>query len=322
MLKTGVTAFCPTLITANPKDYHEAIPYYKKIDGDGVDGAACLGPHCEGPFINKKRKGAHPEEWVTDFDNGFIDVLSVYGGPENVSQMSICTLAPEKENSREVIEKLTQSGVCVSIGHTMANLNDCKQAVAAGARKITHLFNAMPAFHHRDPSVPGLLTRSEIELYYGIISDHVHTHPTAIRLADRMREDGMCLVTDGISALGRGEGDYPLGEVTVEVTRPSEDLPARAIVKGTKTLGGAIAPMDECVRYAATFLDSKEKALYAATMAPAKCLRLEDKKGHLEVGASADFIVLDDNLVITETWVNGIKGFQLNSEHGLKCVNK
>eukprot|EP00915_Cephaloidophora_sp_WS-2016_P003194 GHVH01004313.1.p1 GENE.GHVH01004313.1~~GHVH01004313.1.p1 ORF type:complete len:419 (-),score=62.54 GHVH01004313.1:78-1334(-) len=312
MLSTGTTGFCPTLITAPPKLYKECFSYYNKTDGDATTGAAILGIHCEGPFLSKKKKGAHPEECIQDFPEGWKSVEKCYG--EDLDNVSIVTMACEKENSIEVIENFVKRGIRVSLGHTVATLEDCTAAVNAGANKITHLFNAMPAFHHRDPSVPGLLARAATdsrELYYGIISDGIHTHETAIRLAHRMHPNGMCLVTDAIGPMGQGPGDFFLGTVPCQILSPEPSDPLRAYVTGTTTLCGAICPMDQCIRYAKQFLEcDSATVLKCATIHPARCLGISDRKGHLGVGADADFVVLDDDLNVLRTWIGGAEGYR------------
>lgn len=191
LLKHGVTSFCPTLVTSPTETYHKVLPKIKKRPGD-KNGATILGVHVEGPFINSIKKGAHPPECIKNFDNGFETVKEMYGSLENIK---IITLAPEKENSIEVINKLTQYGITVSVGHSTADISIGEIAVKNGASLITHLFNAMLPFHHRDPGLVGLLASDQIPkdrtIYYGIISDGVHTHPAALRIAYRTHPDGI-----------------------------------------------------------------------------------------------------------------------------------
>lgn len=146
-----------------------------------------------------------------------------------------------------MISELVNHGITVSVGHSMADLCDGERAVHHGATLITHLFNAMLPFHHRDPGLVGLLASDNLPpgktVYFGIISDGVHTHPSALRIAYRTHCDGLILVTDAISAMGLEEGLHRIGQLEVEVRS------GRAYVAGTDTLCGSIAPMDECVRF-------------------------------------------------------------------------
>lgn len=258
--------------------------------------------HLEGPFISREKRGAHPEAYLRSFEaNAFHDVLATYGPLDNVC---IVTLAPELDRSHEVIQALTAQGIRVSLGHSVADLRAAEVAVQSGATFITHLFNAMLPFHHRDPGIVGLLTSDQLPpghcIFYGMIADGIHTNPAALRIAHRAHPQGLVLVTDAVPALGLGNGRHTLGQQEVEVDG------LIAYIAGTKTLGGSIAPMDVCVRH---FLQatgcSVESALEAASLHPAQMLGLEKTKGSLDFGADADFVVLDDTLHVQATYISG-----------------
>ncbi|XP_058813712.1 N-acetylglucosamine-6-phosphate deacetylase [Topomyia yanbarensis] len=309
LLNHGVTSFCPTLVTSPPSTYHTVLPKISKKPG-GHHGATILGCHVEGPFINSSKKGAHPQECIKEFEHGIRTVSDMYGSFENIS---IVTLAPEKEGASEVIRDLSKRGITVSVGHSMANLHDGEIAVQHGARLITHLFNAMLPFHHRDPGLVGLLTSDNIPLdamvYFGIISDGVHTHPAALRIAYRTHPNGLILVTDAISAMGLTEGRHRIGQLDMEVRG------GQAYIAGTNTLCGSIAPMDECIRFFKKSTNcSIEYALEAASLHPALCLGIANRKGTLDYGADADFVILDDSLAVLSTWIAGDCVFESNIE--------
>lgn len=139
LLPYGVTSFCPTLVTSSKETYQRVVPKIPKRRG-GKDGAEILGIHLEGPFINPAKKGAHSEDLIKDFDCGIETVKDVYGDLKNAA---IITLAPEKAKSDTVIKELTDLGITVAVGHSIANLSEGEKAVQAGASLITHLFNAM-----------------------------------------------------------------------------------------------------------------------------------------------------------------------------------
>ncbi|XP_030780546.1 N-acetylglucosamine-6-phosphate deacetylase [Rhinopithecus roxellana] len=301
ILSHGVTSFCPTLVTSPPEVYHKVVPQIPVKSG-GPHGAGVLGLHLEGPFISREKRGAHPEAHLRSFEaNAFQDLLATYGPLDNVR---IVTLAPELGHSHEVIRELTTRGICVSLGHSVADLRAAEDAVWSGATFITHLFNAMLPFHHRDPGIVGLLTSDRLPagrcIFYGMIADGTHTNPAALRIAHRAHPQGLVLVTDAIPALGLGNGRHTLGQQEVEVDGLT------AYVAGTKTLSGSIAPMDVCVRH---FLQatgcSVESALEAASLHPAQLLGLEKSKGTLDFGADADFVVLDDSLHVQATYISG-----------------
>ncbi|XP_031781619.1 N-acetylglucosamine-6-phosphate deacetylase [Nasonia vitripennis] len=300
LLASGVTSFCPTLVTSPKETYHQVLPKIKKRNG-GKHGATILGVHVEGPFISPLKKGAHPEHCIRKFENGFQSLLDMYGSLENICYV---TLAPEIENSMEVIRQLRKNNIKISVGHSVCDLKQGEEAVKNGATFITHLFNAMLPFHHRDPGLVGLLASDQIPLgtsvHFGIIADGVHTHPAALRIAYRIHPKGLVLVTDAISALGLQEGIHQLGQFNIEVRNN------KAYIAGTDTLCGSIADMSECVRFFQKATDcSIVEALEAATLHPAKALEIETVKGVLNFGADADFVLLDKNLQVLSTWIAG-----------------
>ncbi|KAG7459794.1 hypothetical protein MATL_G00214400 [Megalops atlanticus] len=301
ILEHGVTSFCPTLVTSPPHIYHKVLPEIKVHDG-GKEGAGVLGVHLEGPFISLEKKGAHPEQYLRSFQTGGTqDLLETYGRLDSVS---ILTLAPELPSSQSVIRELTQRGIAVSLGHSVASLSQAEEAVQQGATFITHLFNAMLPFHHRDPGIVGLLTSDQVPpnrtVYYGMIADGIHTNPAALRIAHRAHPAGLVLVTDAITAMGLPPGRHTLGQQVIEI----EGL--HAYVAGTKTLSGSIATMDMCVRH---FRQASgctvEAALEAASLHPAQLLGISNRKGTLDYGTDADFVLLDDALNVKSTYIAG-----------------
>lgn len=300
LLAHGVTSFCPTLVTSPTETYKKVLPKIKKQEG-GEHGATVLGVHIEGPFISVNKKGAHQELHIKGFPDGFKTLMDMYGSLENVSYI---TLAPEIDNACDVIKELIKQNVKVSLGHSIANLKQGEDAVKAGATFITHLFNAMLPFHHRDPGLVGLLTSDQIPkdkiIHFGIIADGVHTHPAALRIAHRTHPDGLVLVTDAISALGLAEGRHRLGQFDIDVRF------GRAYIAKTETLCGSTADMATCVRiFKEATGCSVVEALEAATLHPARSLGIENKKGVLDFGADADFIMLNENLEVLSTWIAG-----------------
>ncbi|XP_061193102.1 N-acetylglucosamine-6-phosphate deacetylase-like isoform X1 [Saccostrea echinata] len=300
ILAHGVTSFCPTIVTSSGSTYKQVVPRVKKRNGS-EEGAGILGLHLEGPFISKEKRGAHDVDLIQTFNNGMSDVTKIYG--EDLSNVAIVTLAPELERSAEVIRELVSRGIKVSVGHSVANLIQGEEAVNSGATFITHLFNAMLPFHHRDPGLIGLLTSKRVPSdvpFYGVISDGIHTHPAALRIAYRVDQRGMVLVTDAISAMGLPEGEHRFGSQTMEIKG------RRAVIKGTQTLCGSIATMDMCVQHLRKSTTcGTVKALEAATFHPAHFLGITDRKGTLDFGTDADFILLDDDLKVLATYIGG-----------------
>ncbi|XP_043955689.1 N-acetylglucosamine-6-phosphate deacetylase [Gambusia affinis] len=301
ILEHGVTSFCPTLVTSPPAVYHQVLPQVN-IHNGGPDGAGVLGFHLEGPFISSEKRGAHPERFLRTFQSGGTDdLMETYGSLDNVAMV---TLAPELPHSQSVVSTLRQKGVTVSLGHSVANLSQAEDAVRHGASFITHLFNAMLPFHHRDPGIVGLLTSDQIPagrtVFYGMIADGIHTNPAALRIAHRAHPSGLVLVTDAIMAMGLPPGRHTLGQQVVQIQG------LHAYVAGTKTLSGSIATMDMCVRHFKQAAGcSVEDALEAAALHPARLLGISHRKGSLQYGADADLVLLDDGLRVRTTYISG-----------------
>ena len=319
LVKHGVTAYCPTLVTQPAANYAVLLPQIRR--GPVRGGATILGVHVEGPFISPEKKGAHPEEYIQKGELGSLErIQAVYSDLANVA---IITVAPELDTT-DVIRRLaeyrrpgeekektkkTTGSIVVSLGHSTANLAESERAFANGARMITHLFNAMPVFHHRDPGLLGLLTvdsrplgPGHRQIYYGIIADGIHTHYSALRLAYHANRTGMVLVSDAISACGLSSGIHMIGTQRVEIKDN------RAYVAGTDTLCGAIALLDHCVKNLYHSVDgcSVVEAIDCATLHPARTLGIEDRKGTLNFGADADFVLLDSQtLDVLATFVDG-----------------
>jgi N-acetylglucosamine-6-phosphate deacetylase len=209
----------------------------------------------------------------------------------------IMTIAPELEGAQEVIAEATRRGVCISLGHSNADLNSARAGVAAGARHATHTFNAMRALDHRDPGIIGeVLTDSRLSA--DIIADGVHLDPAIIQLFLKAKgPDGAVLITDAISATGMPEGRYRLGTFEVEVKD------GRCLLDGK--LAGSVLTMDRAVRNVMEFAHwDLQQAVRLATLNPARVAGLANR-GKLEAGAQADFVVLSPRGEVRSTIVRG-----------------
>lgn len=304
LLTQGVTAFCPTIVSSDSKVYEQTLQFIKQTQGSS-EGASILGAHLEGPFLNIEKCGAHEIEKLETLENGIEDVHRVYGGV--LDNIRIVTLAPELDSSGRVIEYLTKSGIIVSIGHTTATLDQGKSSIIHGASYITHLFNAMAPFHHRDPNLFGLLSDYEINknLFYGIIADGIHTHVAALNVAYRTHPKGLVLVTDAMSAMGLQEGKvHHIGKHKVEIKVC--DNRKHAVISGTNTLSGSVATMNECVRIFKNGANcSLADAVNCASEHPAKMMGIYPTKGSLYFNTDADFIIIDENINIFSTFIAG-----------------
>ena len=169
-------------------------------EGSVLRGCAILGVHAEGPFLSKDRPGAHPSEYIQSPKDGEESVLRCY---EDIRNVKLVTLAPELEGSIETIRYLRSQGITVSMGHTAAHIDEAIRAVDTGATLITHLFNAMTPFHHRDPGIIGILgMETEVAPFFSIIVDGIHSHPYVVKFAQKAAGAKCVLITDAVPAMG------------------------------------------------------------------------------------------------------------------------
>lgn len=317
LLQYGCTAFCPTVVSSSPAVYEKVLPLLNHRKGSATGGAEILGAHVEGPFISVLKKGAHKQDVFRTAKNGIQDFDEAYGSElkKGNKAVSIMTVAPEIEGVCDAIPDLVARGITVAMGHSACRIADAEKAVTNGSNSITHLFNAMQAFHHRDPGLIGVLGAADLPIpekanchpaasntspdrskpdprpFYGLICDGVHVHPNSIRIAYYSHPTGAVLVTDTLSAMGLPKGDYVLGGCEIEV-----DEKGGAYLKGTKTLAGSTITIDECIRNFQKFTNCPlVEAIEAATLHPARLLGIDKQKGTLNVGGDADFVFLDDS---------------------------
>ena len=289
----GVTSFLPTIITAPLAQAGKAQEVLAGGPPSGWRGSIPLGLHCEGPFLNPIKKGAHNPSHLR------LPSLEAVAEWSPQQHVRLVTLAPELPGALPVIEALAGRGVLVSCGHSMATYAEAQAAFAAGATYGTHLFNAMPLLEHREPGLAGALLAASSQTV-GIIPDGVHTHPAIVALAWKLKGPGrLNVVSDAMAALGNAPGRYLLGDQEVTVTECDARLPSG-------TLAGSILSMDEALRKLIAFtVCSLPDALATMTSTPADLLGLSQERGRLVAGAYADLAVLSPDLQVTMTVVEG-----------------
>ena len=242
----------------------------------------------------------------------FFDYKVVKGVSKLVlKKSSFLTVAPELDPDNLLIKTCRDRNISVSLGHSMATLEEGKQALKSGATLVTHLFNAMNAFHHRDPGLALVITTDifrDMNAYYGIIADGIHIHEEVVKLAYKANPEKMCLITDAISPLGLQDGQYHCGQQSLEVKG------TRAVLFGTETLIGAICPMWTAVQNLHDWTQcSWAEALQAASLHPARALRIDKSKGTLNFNSDADFLILRlDNFELLSTWIAGECAFDIS----------
>lgn len=287
MLATGVTAFQPTLITAPEEDVVAALA---AVPGDGV-GPRVLGVHLEGPFLSPKRLGAHPAGSRRDPDLALLERL-LGAGP--VSQL---TLAPELPGALGLIEVLHARGIVVSFGHSDATAAEARAGFGRGVSTVTHLFNAMRPFGHRDPGLAGAALADE-RVDVQLILDGSHVADETASVVRRAAAGRLALVTDAGAALGGEDGVALLGGIEVEVKDGVARLP-------DGTLAGGGGTMLEAVRRLCAVGATLPEAAGAAATVPARIAR-RPELGMLRPGAAADVVVLDGGLELQRVVVAGI----------------
>jgi N-acetylglucosamine-6-phosphate deacetylase len=285
--ETGVTSFLPTFITAR---LDELVAGLRHVP-DGLPGARVLGVHVEGPFLSEARRGAHDRALMCDPTPPRVEALLEPG------TMALLTLAPERFGALDAISRLVQAGVLVSVGHSDATADVVSAAADAGARKVTHLFNAQRGIHHREPGVAGAALSDE-RLTAGLILDGHHVDEAVAAIAFAAAPGRIALVTDAISALGMPPGLYELGG------EPAIVRDGRPPIRADGTIAGANLRLDDAVARAVRMGVAPAAALEAASRVPADLLGRREL-GRIEAGATADLVWLDDDYRTRATWVGG-----------------
>lgn len=283
-LQHGITSFCPTTMTLPYDVLGSAFETAKKyVDDPDTSGARIAGIHMEGPYFSEKKKGAQNADYLKlpDYD-GFKKLYDDCGG-----LIRLVDLAPELESACEFSSKACL--LCtVSVAHTDASYEDTVNVYESGATHLTHLYNAMPSIHHRNPGVIGAASERD-NITAELICDGLHVHESAVRMAFRLFPDRICLISDSLRCTGMPDGEYTLGGQKIWL----RDNIAR-LADGT--IAGSAANLYQCMLNAIRFGIEKATAINAATANPARAIGMDDKLGSISPGKYADFIVCDESL--------------------------
>ena len=291
LLAQGVTAWCPTLVTAPRDSYPAALDRVAAAARRPGPRPVILGAHLEGPFLGAL-PGVHDPGLVSPIDLDWLGRLPPV--------VRVVTLGPELDGAAEAVALLAARDVLVAVGHSAAGYDRAREAADAGARLVTHLFNAMAPLHHREPGLVGAAL-SDPRLTPSLIVDLVHVHPAVVATAFRARQalspdagdPGVVLVTDAV-----GWRSGRLGGAGVR-RRPG-DVPRRP----DGTLAGSCLTMDRAVANTVSAGIPAAHALAAASRVPAGLLGAHDR-GRIDPGRRADLVVLGPDLTVEETWVGG-----------------
>ncbi len=289
--RAGVTAICPATMSLSEQTLTDVCKNAADMR-DRLTGAALVGINLEGPFLSLAKKGAQNPDFIIPPDLAMFRRLQAASG----GLIKLCDVAPETDGAMAFIRALKDELV-LSIAHTTADYDLAQAAIAAGASHVTHLFNAMPPFSHRDPGVVGAAVDGGCEAE--LIADGVHIHPSVVRAAFRLFGDRLILISDSMMATGLADGDYSLGGLPVQVTGNRATL-------ADGTIAGSATNLADCVRCAVREMGVPlETALYAASAAPAKCIGIYDERGSIADGKVADLLLLDSALGLHRVILRG-----------------
>lgn len=290
--KGGTTSFLMTTMTLPIEKLENILDVIAKFIKSGEGASNCSGIYLEGPFFNIKKKGAQYGEYMISPNIIKMDKL-ISASQDNIK---VIAFAPEIEDSENFIKEYS-SKYAMSMAHTMADYETAKEAIKLGVSSVTHLFNAMPSYSHRQPGVVGATFDSDI--FIEIISDGVHIHPAVIRNTFKTAgEDRMVLVSDSIRATGMTDGEYTLGGQKVTVK-------GKNCILANGTIAGSATNLFDCLKKAIEFGVKKETAIKAATLNPAKLIGIDKVTGSIERNKRADLLLVNEKFELQKVFVNG-----------------
>lgn len=291
----GVTSFLGTSMSYRQEvlqPIFEAAGKY--MSEQPADAAVMRGINMEGPFFSKEKRGAHAESNIMNPDIDMFEAL--YAASRET--IALLDLAPELPHARELIARISND--CrISLAHTQANYETAAAAFEAGASHVTHLFNAMPPFHHRDPGVIGAAVdfAQSVEL----ICDGIHLHPAVVRSAFRLfGRERICLISDAMATCGMPNGTYDLDGEDVIV-----DGNAARLRNGT--IAGSCTPLSQCVRWTIEQGIPAQDVIYCATAVPARSIGVDDCVGTIAVGKRADIVLLNADYSVSQVILAGTR---------------
>ncbi len=290
MARAGVSGFLATTVSLPPESLLNTTKAVKSFISNNPD-TNLLGLHLEGPYLNPLASGAHNRKFIRTFkSNELKEIFSIGKG-----LIKMMTFAPEVKNGMKLLNFLVSHVVVPAIGHSAASYRETELAAKKGARHVTHLFNAMPSFHYRDPGLIGA-SLSLKRLSVDIIADGIHLHPATIKFIIKTKGvNKVILITDNISA-GR---KAVLGGLKVRIKDGQPRLE-------NGRLAGSLLSLNRAIKNVVEFAGiSSTDAVRMATINPAKLLGIQNRKGSLEVGKDADITFFDENFKVKATLVKG-----------------
>lgn len=294
LLQTGTSSFVATTMTMSQGDIIRALDAIVAHGGQ-VSGAKIAGIHLEGPFINPLKCGAQDPLYIQEANFEWIKPY--------LEHIRVITIAPEMEGAEVFIRtiKETYPHILLSIGHSEANYEQAMESFDWGISHATHLFNAMPPWHHRTPGLIGAVFESDVTA--DIIADLIHTHPSVLHTVEKIKKDRMILVTDAMRAGCMKSGEYDLGGRKVSVSEGKATLE-------NGVLAGSVLKLNEAVKNYHTYSEaSLVDAVTSVTSLPAE--RLGIPGGELKEGRDADIVIFDKEIAVKRVYVDGILRFHV-----------
>ncbi|WP_340679691.1 N-acetylglucosamine-6-phosphate deacetylase [Paraglaciecola sp.] len=295
LAKHGVTGFLATTVTANWQQTLDAFTVIGRASKQKLPGAQVLGAYNEGLFFTETHKGAHNEKFFLPLTKERVDAIY------NASQgsLKVMALAPEFQDSLEIIDYLVSLGVKVMLGHTNATYQQSVDALSAGACGGVHIFNGMSGIHHRDPGCAGAVLLDE-QAVAEVIADGVHLHPSIMSLIYRLKgPKKIALISDCINAGGFNDGIYRLGELDVIVKNGIARTQSGSLAGSTLTLDKSVKNFVDMVNVPLL------EAIHMASLVPATHLGLDNILGSIALNKRANFAVLSSELTVKATIIDG-----------------
>lgn len=296
----GVTSILPTTVTQMPDVLTAAVASVAKVVEEGYEGAQILGIHFEGPYLDMDYKGAQPPEAIAVPS---VEQFQMYQEAAK-GLIRYITLAPEHDPDHRLTRYCTSNGVAVSMGHSSASYEKALLGIANGATSMTHVYNGMTPYHHRNPGLVGTALRVR-DIYGEVICDGCHSHLAALNnFFTAKGRDYAIMVSDSLRAKHCPPGgNYQLGGHDIEI---GEDGLAR--LKGTSTIAGSTLSMNKGLKILIEdAMVPVDAAINSCTLNPARCLGADRTKGRIAAGCDADLAVLDGDYNVIQTWCRGKK---------------
>jgi N-acetylglucosamine-6-phosphate deacetylase len=290
----GVTGFLATTVYRPGQENPHLRVAAASVDRD-LGGAALLGVHLEGPFISQQKRGMIQPDCIGESTEETLDRIVALLGPT----LTMMTMAPELPGSEGIVSTLVKQGAVPALGHTMATYEATVRGFDLGIGHVTHLFNAMPGLHHREPGpLAAIFERPEVTCQ--VITDGVHIHPSVVRLAwHALGPERFVTITDGMHAMGLPDGRYTYSGLEYEARNGTARY-------HDGTLIGTALGLNQMVARLRVFTGcSLSAAMQTVTQNPARVLGMQDRKGTLQAGHDADLVILNDDLSVHATIVSG-----------------